>query len=83
MEKDLQTQVSELRGLLIEWQRGQNRVNADLIRCTEAANRLDDYRGQQIGGLEHRLDVLSAAVRASYVDPAETAERILRSVDDE
>lgn len=80
---DLVTQVAELRDLLSDYQTEQNAVNVELIRVIGAANRLDDYRGQQIAAIEQQVNALSAAVRAQFADPVDVAERLLRSVDND
>lgn len=83
MEKDLASQIGDLRELLVEYQCGQNAFNLETERVIGALNRLDDYRGQQIATLDQRLDVLSAALRGSFADPSDVAGRVLKAVDDD
>lgn len=78
-----ETPLQALRRELGEYQSAQNAVNLEVARTLGALGRLDDYRGQQIAQNEHRTETLAAALRAFYRDPSETAEAILRSVDDD
>ena len=58
-------------------------VTHTCVRAIDGLVELDDRQDERLAMIERRLDAIALMLRALTTDPAETAERILRSVDDE
>ena len=79
---------SPIQRLQREWREYHaiSRSHLDVThKCVAAIDglvQLDDVQDERLAKIERRLDAMALMFRALTTDPAQTAERILRSVDD-